>query len=363
MRILRLFAIAALALLLCPAMPALASAIPEYTPNVVDPAGVLSDAQQQRVNAALQRIRDEQHIWGAVYLVPSLEGEDIERVADDAFRTWQLGDKDANNGLLLVLSMQDRRSRFEVGYGLEGVLPDVVARRALDDHLAPKMREGDTAGAIVDAFGFMARVAAKDPDSLAELARPPSASERGDQSDWKRGVAAWAGLLALIWLLPPLLERRQRRLRTRLLQRHPELADAPEEIAASSKRASSGLFIKLFLTVNPGVFVLILSALFPLAFWLWIAAELLALGLALALSGRRYRSPQRYRRFLKQQERTRNALIRKGHVVETGTGAFAYTAAYYASEAASSGSSSSTSSSSSSSGGGSSGGGGASSSW
>ncbi|MBD7924696.1 TPM domain-containing protein [Xanthomonas sp. Sa3BUA13] len=363
MRLLRLLALAALALLLCPALPALAIAIPEYTPNVVDPTGALSDAQRQQVNDALHQIREEQNIWGAVYVVPSLDGEDIEQVADAAFQKWQLGSKGANNGLLLVLALQDRRSRFEVGYGLEGVLPDAVARRALDDHLAPKMRQGDTAGAIVDAFGFMARVAAQDPESLAELSRASSAAEQDERADWKRGVAAWAGLLALIWLLPPLLARRQQRLRARLQQRHPELADAPEEIASSKrKRASSGAFIKLFLTINPGVFVLVLSSLFWLAFWLWIAAEVLTLCLMLALSGRRYRSPDRYRAFLQEQERMRKALIRKGHVVETAAGTYAYTPAYYASEAASS-SSSSSSSDSSSSGGGSSGGGGASSSW
>ncbi|WP_369938901.1 TPM domain-containing protein [Xanthomonas medicagonis] len=362
MRTLRLLAFA-LVLLLCPALSALAVEIPTYTPNVVDPAGELSDAQRQQVNAALQRIREEQNIWGAVYLVPSLDGEDIEPVADAAFKKWQLGSKGADNGLLLVLAMQDRRSRFEVGYGLEGVLPDAVARRALEDHLAPKMRRGDTAGAIVDAFGFMARVAAKDPESLAELSRASSAAEQDERADWKRGSAAWAGMLALIWLLPPLLARRQQRLRARLLRRHPELANAPEEIAGAKRtRLGLGAFIKVFLSINPGVFVLVLSSLFSLAFWLCAAAEVLALWAMLALSGRRYRSPERFRAFLREQDIMRKALIRKGHVVETGNGTYAYTQAYYASEASSS-SSSSSSSDSSSSGGGSSGGGGASSSW
>lgn len=367
MRTLRLLAIAALALLLWPALPALAAEIPAYTPNVVDPAGALDAGERQRVNAALQQIRDTQGIWGAAYIVPSLDGDSIEDLAQRAFKQWRLGQKGSDNGLLLVLSMQERRSRFEIGYGLEGSLPDVVAKHALDDYLAPRMRQGDTAGAIVDAFGFMARVAAKEPGSLAELSQATSRSRDDDDGDWVRGGIAWAGLLALVWLLPPLHRRRLRQLRERLLQRHPELGGKPEEIAESTRKPGSfGLFIKLFLTLNPGVFVLILSALFPLAFWLWIGAELLALVLILALSGRRYRSPQRFRTFLQQQARKRKALIRKGHVVETAPGAFAYTAAYYASEAASSsssGSSSSSSDSSSSSGGGSSGGGGASSSW
>ncbi|WP_267118461.1 TPM domain-containing protein, partial [Xanthomonas sacchari] len=141
----RLSALLVLALLLWPVLGRCAVAIPPYTPNVVDPAGTLSADDTQRINAALQRLRKRQHIWGAVYIVPSLQDEPIERLAERAFRTWRLGRQGSDNGLLLVLAMQDRRSRFEVGYGLEGVLPDVVARHALDDYLAPRLRQGDTA--------------------------------------------------------------------------------------------------------------------------------------------------------------------------------------------------------------------------
>ncbi|WP_165424324.1 TPM domain-containing protein [Pseudoxanthomonas winnipegensis] len=350
----RLLCTLILVLLLVP-LAARALQIPAYTPNVVDPAGLLSEDDTQRINHALAEIRNGQQIWGAVYLAPSLEGESIEQVAATAFEQWRLGKRGADNGLLLVLAIQERRSRSEVGYGLEGTLPDLVAKRALDDALAPKMRQGDIAGAIIDAFDFMARVAAKDPATL-ELLAQAQAEKRGK---WNRGVAAWAGFAALVWLFQPLVRWLAGRRRARLMARHPELIGEDEEVARAQARPRRylGLFIKGFMTLNPGCFVLILSATFAPAFAIIIALELLFLTLTLYHAGRRYRSEARFREFLRRVASERESLIRKGHVARTESGAYAYTTAYYAGQSASS------SSGGSSSGGGSSGGGGASSSW
>jgi len=363
----RLAIAALIILLLSPLGRALAVEIPDFTPNVVDPAGVLDDADRQKINAELQKIREAQHIWGAVYIVPSLEDDSIENLAVTAFQKWQLGQKGVDNGLLLVLAMQEHRSRFEVGYGLEGVITDVAARHALDDYLAPKMRDGDIAGASIDAFDFLARVAASDPATIDELARQ-TAQETGHDDDSAfshRGMIAWCGLFVLIWIMPTLRRIWMQRTRARLLCQHPELAGMSEAVAESRGRSwTGGLFLRIFLTINPGVFVVILPSVFPPLFYILLGVEILILVLVLRFSARRYQSPEAYRRFLQKQAQERSTLMRKGHVVETAPGVFAYTAAYYASQRSrSSSSSSSGSSSSSSSGGGSSGGGGASSGW
>ncbi|WDS36174.1 TPM domain-containing protein [Pseudoxanthomonas sp.] len=367
MRFLQLLAVALFVLLLAATPQAAAVVIPAYTPNVVDPGHVLGPEDTRRVNQALQQLRDDQHIWGAVYIVPSLEQDDIDALSARAFKQWGLGQHGADNGLLLVLAIQERRSRFEVGYGLEGSLPDIAAKHALDEALAPRMRQGDTAAAIIDAFGFMARVAAKDPATIEALAKQTNAEGAKRPTDMLRGFLAWAGLLVVVWLLPPVQRWWTRRLRDRLLRQDPSLKKKTEEIATPERKRkrgfSGGLFLQLFATLNPGIFVLILSALFAPAFMVSIGLEVLVFGLTLWMSGRRYRSPERFRSFLKSQDRKRNALIRRGHVIKTDAGGYAYTAAYHASQHAASSSSSSDSGSSSSSGGGSSGGGGASSSW
>ena len=285
----------------------------------------------------------------------------------EAFGKWQLGQKGVDNGLLLVLAMNDRKSRFEIGYGLEGSIPDVVARRALDDYLAPKMREGDTAGAIVASFEFLSRVAANDPYAMGEMEQV-SVAER-EEFDWERGGKAWGALVLAIWLFFPIRNWRVKRGRMRLQKLDPSLSMDDEEIVRRKgawKPSKPSLGIQAFLSINPGIFVFLLSALFAEAFYICVVASLLILGLTMILSGRRYASPEHYRKFLDRLARKRVEMLEKGHLKETAPGVYAYTPAYHASRASSSSGSSSgssSSSSSSSSGGGRSGGGGSSSSW
>lgn len=349
-----------LLLVICPFSAALD--IPEFTPNVVDPSGVLDEASLHRVNAELENIRQSRHIWAAVFIVDSLGQESIEDVALQAFDTWQLGKQGVDNGLLLVLAMGDRRSRFEVGYGLEGLITDVAARHALDDYLAPKMREGDIAEAIVDAFDFLSQVAAQDPDALNELER----TDTEEEFNWPLGLTAWGVLLLAIWLAIPVRNRWVDRQRARLKKLEPGLAldlDGITGAASSPQPWKTNVLVQCFLSINPGIFVVILSALFIEAFFISIATTLLVAFLIAYGSGHRYGSPQRYRRYLDRLERRRSRMIKAGYLEETDPGVYSYTASYYASRASSSSSSSSGSSYSSSSGGGRSGGGGASSGW
>lgn len=361
MRTLRLPAIAVLIFLLAPAS-ALTIEIPDFTPNVVDPASYLDDSGRETVNVELQRIRESSRIWGAVLIVRKLDGEPIENLAVEAFEKWQLGAKGVDNGLLLVLAMEDRQSRFEVGYGLEGTIPDVVVLHALDAYLAPKMRAGDTAGAIADAFDFLSRVVAQDPDAMREL----SEAQPIDEYDWNRGLIAWGVMLFALWFCLPVRNRWVARQRTRLHKVDPALSLHDEEIVKTGKAGGAwkgNLLVQGFLSINPGVFVVILSALSAAAFYISVIAALLIAFLVIHLSARRYASPERYRQFLDNLARRRTEMIRKGHLEETAPGVYAYTPAYHASGASSSSSSSSSSGFSSSSGGGRSGGGGASSRW
>lgn len=356
MRRLRRLVITVLALAWVPAS-ALAFEIPEFTPNVVDPSGFLTASERQTVNDALLGIRQTSHIWGAVFIVTTLDGEPIENVAVEAFEKWQLGQKDVDNGLLLVLAMDDRKSRFEVGYGLEGSITDVAALHALDDYLAPKMRSGDTVGAIVDGFGYLSRLVARDPEALQELDRPSGEGEE----NWTLGWIAWGVLMITIWFSSPIRKRVVARQRARLQAQDPTLSFDDEDVATSRGTRSEGKghwFVLAFLSVNPGVFVILLAAWSVLAFVATVAATLLVLYLMIHLPARKYASPERYRRFLEDLARRRAAMIKKGHLKEKAPGVYEYTPAYHASRR-----SSSSSSGSSSSGGGRSGGGGASSSW
>jgi len=356
------------AALLLALAPGIAVALPAFTPNVVDPDHLLDVAGTEAVNAEIRRIRAS-GILGAVYIVETLDGVPIETVANQAFEQWELGKKGVDNGLLLVLALRDRKSRFEVGYGLEGSIPDQVAAHALQQYLAPRMREGDVAGAVVDSFAFLERVVAKDPDAVREA---QAANE--DEFAWKRGLIAWGVMSGAVWLSMPIRNAWVQRRRRRLDRIEPGLlrdggglfgGSGPGSAAATTS-FWGGVGLKAFLTINPGLFVLIGSALALSACYGLIALSLLVMALVIAVPLRKFASPAAYRRFLEKRDRQRAAMIAKGHLVERSSGHFEYTQAYHdsvrASSSSSSGSSSS-SSSSSSSGGGRSGGGGASGSW
>jgi uncharacterized protein len=83
-----------------------------------------------------------------VVIVPSLDGEAIEDLAVRVVEKWGLGQKDRNNGVLLLVAFKDRRARIEVGYGLEDRLTDALSRRILEDRLFPAFRHGDYAAGV-----------------------------------------------------------------------------------------------------------------------------------------------------------------------------------------------------------------------
>jgi uncharacterized protein len=116
--------------------------------RVNDYAGALDPASKTAIEAKLAEFERESSNQVVVVVVPSLDGQAIEDVAVRVVQTWGLGQKDKNNGVLLLVSMADRRARIEVGYGLEDRLTDALSRRILEDRLFPAFRSGDRAGGI-----------------------------------------------------------------------------------------------------------------------------------------------------------------------------------------------------------------------
>lgn len=127
----------ALALLLCLEVSAAATPIPEQTGRVVDLAGLLTSEQHTTLE---NRLRDFQHRRGvqiAVLLVPGTRPETAEQFALRVVEAWRLGRKKQDDGVLLLVAVAERKLRIEVGYGLEGALPDVQAKRIGSDIIAP----------------------------------------------------------------------------------------------------------------------------------------------------------------------------------------------------------------------------------
>ena len=109
---------------------------------VTDQAGVLSAEQLQALEAKLVAIDDSSSNQIAVVILSSLDGQPKEEYATKLFRDWGIGNKKTNNGVLLLVAIQDRQIRIEVGYGLEGVIPDITALSIIDNDIKPAFKAG-----------------------------------------------------------------------------------------------------------------------------------------------------------------------------------------------------------------------------
>lgn len=125
-------------------------AIPTLTGRVVDRASILSEETERTITTLLAQHEDSTSNQIAVLTIPSLEGGNLESYSLDVARTWALGSAERNNGVLLLIAYNDRKIRIEVGYGLEGDLPDVLAQRIIDYEMTPAFRNGDFDGGTLN---------------------------------------------------------------------------------------------------------------------------------------------------------------------------------------------------------------------
>lgn len=129
-----------LAILVSAIAPAYAA--PTQDMMVTDNGEMLTEQDEQEISEMLYSINRQTGIEYLVYTIKSLNGEDIETCANRLFRTAGLGDKEKDNGLLLLISYDDRKFRLEVGYGLEGDIPDTQAANIINT-MTPYFKEGN----------------------------------------------------------------------------------------------------------------------------------------------------------------------------------------------------------------------------
>ena len=135
-------------------VPVLAADIPQPTRDfyVNDFANVLSDSTEQMIVKDSAALADKTGAQIVVVTIDSLNGQVLETYSLDLLRTWGIGAKDKNNGVLILLSIGDRKSRIEVGYGLEGRLPDGKTGRIQDDYMLPYYSSGDYDSGIKNGY-------------------------------------------------------------------------------------------------------------------------------------------------------------------------------------------------------------------
>jgi len=136
-------------------------AIPQSNPPslVVDNANILSQDQKTQLERKLIAIDDSSSNQIAVLIVSSLNDQSIEEVANATFRSWGIGNKKTNNGVLLLVAINDKKVRIEVGSGLEGAIPDVTTKDIIDNKIVPSFKENNFYKGIDEATDEIAKAA------------------------------------------------------------------------------------------------------------------------------------------------------------------------------------------------------------
>lgn len=150
--------------------------VPVLSAHVTDSVGLLSDASRQALEAKLVRLEQEKGAQVAVLLVATTQPEAIEEYALRAAEAWRLGRKGVDDGLLFLVARDDRRMRIEVGRGLEGAIPDAIAKRIIADTVAPHFRTGDFAGGVEAGVAAIAARISGEP-------LPPPQPQAGGAAD------------------------------------------------------------------------------------------------------------------------------------------------------------------------------------
>ncbi len=156
-------------------------AVPKLTARVTDLTGSLSQQDQAALESHLAQLEQQKGSQIAILLVPTTQPETVEQYALRVAEAWKLGRGKVDDGVLILLAKNDRKMRIEVGYGLEGAIPDVVAKRIIAEVMAPAFRKGDFAGGLAAAVDTLARLV--DGEQLP----PPPARQNKPQDEGSLG--------------------------------------------------------------------------------------------------------------------------------------------------------------------------------
>lgn len=127
-----------------------AASLPEFTAPVVDSIGRVSAEVETQINSELTSFQQTGGPQIAVAVVDTTGNATLENYSIDLARSWGIGDKEKDNGVLVLIALEDRTLRIEVGSGVEGELTDVTAGRIVDTIMLPRLRANDVDGAVRD---------------------------------------------------------------------------------------------------------------------------------------------------------------------------------------------------------------------
>jgi len=170
-----------------------ALSVPPLQGRVNDRAGLLNPQAQRVLEQKLATYERQTGHQFALLVVASLEGDSLEDFSMRVVEAWKLGQAKHDDGLLLLIALKEHKIRIEVGYGLEGVIPDVLASRVIRNVLTPALRKNDTAGGLDAAFDILMKAGRGE-----KVSQPPRSTARR-----RGGPSMPVQLLLLLLFLGP----------------------------------------------------------------------------------------------------------------------------------------------------------------
>ncbi len=171
-------------------------AIPPLTGPVVDLTGTLTPQQTEQLSQKLRSLHARYGAQMQVLMVPTTQPEDAFSYSLRVVEKWQLGSKEKDDGLLLLIAKNDRRTQIQTGYGLEGVIPDIVAKSLLRDTLSPFLKQGDFAGGINAVIDASFQRISGEVTAMPE--QQPQRHVRGQQPSWLGPVIFGAIIISIL---------------------------------------------------------------------------------------------------------------------------------------------------------------------
>jgi len=159
---------------------------------ISDNANIISAEHKQQINSFLWELHNRTTADIAVVTVNSLQGKSVESTAVQIGRTFKVGAKGKNNGVVLLVAPNERKARIEVGYGLETVLPNSVTRVVMDDYMVSNFKTGDYSKGIYDGSARLANIIAQSYGITLEKAINPVPADKSSSNNRREDIPWWA---------------------------------------------------------------------------------------------------------------------------------------------------------------------------
>jgi uncharacterized protein len=151
-----------LLIVLYPAAVCRSASYPQPQGYVNDFAGIIDQGTNQKLTSFLREVEQKTSAQIAVVSVQSLNNDSIENYANELYSRWKIGQKGKDNGVLILVAVEERRVRIEVGYGLEGILPDGICGAIIRDNIIPFFKQGNYGKGLVSGTYAVAQIIGQD---------------------------------------------------------------------------------------------------------------------------------------------------------------------------------------------------------